>query len=111
MALIRKRIVVLESNQLIHTGVRMLLANRQDADVMDITVGMGDPTRIFENINPDIIIVEEASLLANVSWCVQALRQPRPVRIIVLNTTRNDIQVWDRCIQPVDHVDDFLGLI
>ena len=107
-----KRIVVLESDHLINAGVLSFLASQDCFDV----IGMegSDPEQIYraiENIRPDVVIIDQNSLIISVSKLLAHFEQVPHIRTIVLNMSDNQIQVCDKRLVQIQQLSDFIAVL
>lgn len=104
------QILVLESDKLLAASVTSLLASRPEFDVTHTTVSS---LALFDQpqTQPDIIIVEETQLAANIVAVVQLANRHPTVRLIVLGLRDNKLQIFDKHMVQVTQVSDLLELI
>jgi hypothetical protein len=100
------RVVILQSDKLLNAGVQSLLSTKADVEVIGIAHSDESYASILERTQPDIVIMDENVLCANMS----AYLYPE-MRTIVLSLGDNQMQVYDRRIIEVDHLNDFLDLL
>lgn len=106
-----KKILVLESEKLLAAGILSLLAMQTEFDVDQTTVSSLACLNRPSSQPPDVVILEEGQLVANMSAVVKlADRHPR-LRLIVFSLSDNKVHIFDRQIMQVSQVSDFLELL
>lgn len=107
----RKKILVLESEKLLAAGILSLLAGHAELDVRSTTIHSLFCVDEPDSQQPDVVILDEELLAANLSATIQlADRHPR-LRLIVFRLTDNRVHVFDKQIVRVRQASDFLELL
>jgi len=107
----RTQILVVESEQLLAASIVSLLASRSEFDVTNSTFAslaiMDEPN----SPQPDIVILEKAHLMANMSAVVKLADRHPNLRLIIFGLSDNTLQVFDKQMVEVRQVSDFLELL
>lgn len=107
----RKKILVLESEKLLTASIASLLASQSEVEVLQTPTGTLAGWNPTNGTMPDVVIVEEGLLAANLLEIVKlAERHPR-VRLIVLGLSNSNVQIYDKQMVKVRQVSDLLGLL
>ena len=107
----KKKILVLESEKLLTASITSLLSSRSELDVMTTAkVSVADWDGL-ERARPDVVIVEERLLAANLLEIVKLAESHPKVRLIVVGPANSNVQVFDKQMVQVRQVSDFLGLL
>ena len=107
----RKKILVLESEKLLAASMLSLLASRTEFDVSHTTVtslACLDPPDVPP---PDVIILDEELLAANLLAVVKLADRYPELRLIVIGLKKNKLQVFDKHMVKVRQSSDFLDLL
>lgn len=107
----RKRILVLESEKLMPAGILGLLASRAELDVANTTVSSLSCLAQQDGPQPDVVIMEEGVLAANISAVVKLADRHPTLRFIVFNTRDSNVHVFDKQMMQVRQFSDFLELL
>lgn len=107
----KKKVLVLESEKLLAASIVSLLASRSELDVMNTTVATLESWDKSGSTRPDVVIVEEGLLAANISAIVKLADRHPKLRLIVLGLSNGTVQIFDKQMTQVRHVSDFLGLL
>lgn len=108
----RKRILVLRNNLAFNAGVQYLLSEQKMLEVIGMEVQSQDD--LFQNIDqvrPDVIILDDGFLAANLAALVTYLQKCPMRRTLILSLTENQIQVYDTKQIPIQQLGDFLTLV
>lgn len=107
----RKQILVLESEKLLAASVLSLLASRPEFDVTSTTFSslacLDQPNRP----EPDVVILDEEHLAANISAVVKLVDRHPKLRLIVLGLSDNKLHVFDKHIVQAEQVSDLFELL
>ena len=107
----QKKILVLESEKLLPASILSLLASRSEFDVtntIDSTLScIDEPGRP----QPDVIILAEEQLAANISAVVKLAKRHPKLRLIVLGLNNTYVHIFDKQIIQVRQISDFLELL
>ncbi len=104
----QKRIIVLESQKLLSAGIYSLLSAHDELDVFGLTLRSQDFFFLAKQYQPDVIIMDERFLDQNLDSYLDFIRSCPRLRTIVFNAGTNSMEVCDRQIIHVGHLDDFL---
>jgi len=107
----RKKILVLESEKLLGASILSLLASREEFDVADLPVASLDRLNGSGDVMPDVIIMEEAQLMANISAVLQLTNSHPNLRLIVFGLSDSKLHVYDKQMVEVRQVSDFFELL
>jgi len=95
---------------LLAASIVSLLASRSEFDVTNSTFAslaiMDEPN----SPQPDIVILEKAHLMANMSAVVKLADRHPNLRLIIFGLSDNTLQVFDKQMVEVRQVSDFLEL-
>jgi DNA-binding NarL/FixJ family response regulator len=107
----RKQILVLESEKLLAASILSLLESRSEFDVTSTTVSSLACMDQADSPGPDVVILEEELLAANILAVVKLAEQYPELRLIVIGPKTNKLHVFDKQIVQVRQVSDFLKLL
>ena len=107
----RKQILVLESETLLAAAILSLLASRPEFDVTSTTFSSLASLDQPDSPEPDVIILDEELLAANISAVVQLVDRHPKLRLIVLGLEDNQLHVFDKHIVHVEQVNDLFELL
>ena len=109
---LQKKIVVLESDQLINAGVYSFLSAQDCYEVFGLDVN--DPVQIYQSIEllqPDVIILDKSSQITNASNLITNLERLPKIRTIVVSVSSNQIQVCDKQDIVIHRLSEFLEFL
>ena len=107
----RKKILVLESEKLLATAIASLLASRPEYEVANTTVSSLAYLDQHDSPQPDVVILEEELLAANISAVIKLADRHPKLRLIVLGLNDTKVHVFDKQLVQVGQVSDFLELL
>jgi DNA-binding NarL/FixJ family response regulator len=107
----KTRVIILQSDKLLNAGVQSLLSTRPDVEVIGVAHSNESYASILDRTQPDIVIMDEHMICANVSAYLAILRDYPDLRTIVLRLGDNQMHVYDKRIVEVEHLGDFLELL
>ncbi|MGD2077861.1 MAG: hypothetical protein PVH18_05735 [Chloroflexota bacterium] len=107
----KKKILVLESEKLLAASIVSLLASQSELDVMNTNIGTLESWDKSSGARPDVVIMEEGLLAANISAIVKLAERHPKLRLIVFGLSNGDVQIFDKQMARVRHVSDFLSLL
>ena len=107
----RKKILVLESKKLLTASIASLLSAHSELDVMSTTKGTLADWDNANDVRPDVVILEEGLLAANISDLVHLAERHPTLRLIVFRLSDGNVQIFDKQMVRVRHFSDFLGLL
>jgi hypothetical protein len=107
----RKQILVLEGEDLLTSSVISLLSSREEYDVSSVTFGTFESHIPHNSLKPDVIILEEKQVAANIKSVMDLVDRYPNVRLIVIGLGDNNLHIFDKQIVRVDQVSDFLELL
>jgi len=107
----KKKILVLESEKLLSASVASLLSSQSDLEVMSTTKLSLAGWNHTDGVCPDVVIVEERLLAANLADIVKLADRHPTLKLIVLGLTHGNVQIFDKRMAQVRHVSDFLRLL
>ena len=106
-----KQILVLEDEKLAAASILSLLLSRPELDVINTTVSSLASLKQTDGLQPDIVILEEELLAANISAVVKLADRHPKLRLIVFSLSDNTLNVFDKQSVQVRQVNDFLELL
>lgn len=108
----KKRVVVLESDQVLAAGVQSFLATQDNLDVFGIEEN--DEDAVFQAITelkPDVIILDKLIQVTDLNALMSYLKDFPKVRAIIVNGSDNQIQVCERQQIQVHQISDILAFL
>jgi chemotaxis response regulator CheB len=108
----RPRILIIENESILGAGIERLLADRARLDVIGVTSVNG--TMLIDTIKqlqPDVIILDEAHLLAMPFNFLTALLDYPSLRVMVISAHHNRVQICHKQQLLVTQVTDLVSLI
>ena len=108
----QKRIVVLESDQLLNAGVQSFLSSQGYQQVHGVaTQDEQDLVDEIEGFRPNVIIMDEQCHAAYLSLLMPYLASDSAIRTIILNLHNNQISIFEQRQVLVQQLSDFLDVI
>ena len=107
----RTQILVIESDNLLAASIINLLASRTEFDVSRSTASLLTHTVEANGSEPDVVIIEEAHMLANMPAFVFYVNRHPNLRLIVMGVDENKVHIFDKQMVEVTQVSDFLELL
>jgi chemotaxis response regulator CheB len=107
----RKKILVLESEQLLATGIFSMLAARPEFLVTKTAVSSLASLDLSGSLQPDVVILEEGILAANILAVISLTNCLRNLRLIVFKLSDTTIHVFDKQTIQVRCISDFTELL
>jgi len=107
----RKKILVLECDKLLSAGLLSILASRSDFDVAQTTASSLAFLDQSENLSPDVVILDEEVMAANISAVIQLAERYPKLRLIVFRLNDNKVHVFDKHLAQLKRVSDLLELL
>ena len=107
----RKRILVLESEKLLSASIVSLLSSQSELEVISTTKCSLAGWVNSNDTPPDVVILEEGLLAANLSDLVKLADRHPTLRLIVFGLKDGSVQIFDKQLAQVRHVSDFLSLL
>lgn len=92
-------------------SVLSLLAARSEFDVTSTTVDSLACLDLADSLQPDVVILEEEHLAANILAVVKLAERHPKLRLIVIGPKTNKLHVFDKQMVQVRQVSDFLKLL
>jgi DNA-binding NarL/FixJ family response regulator len=108
----KKKVMVLETTLLLSAGVFSLLTGQAHLNVISLSFDNED--ELFwglENAQPDVIVMDDLTMKANLLELLTYLSDYPTVRTIVVRLGENQIDVCDKRQIQVSHLNDFLALV
>lgn len=106
-----KKILVLESEKLMSAGILSLLASWSEFDVAQTTaVSLGSREQ-SDFVQPDVVILDEELLAANLLALVQLTESHPKLRLIVLSLNGSNVNIFDKQTIQISSVSDFVELL
>ena len=107
----RKRVIVLESEDLLGAGVFSLLSADRRFEVRRAWLGEEGFARAMAGFDPEVFVVEEETLARNLSICSRLFEAYPRIRVIVLNPGANTVKVCERQIVILETIEDFFEMV
>ncbi|MGW8179244.1 MAG: hypothetical protein ACWGQW_10860 [bacterium] len=107
----RKKILVLEEEKLLTASIASLLSSQSGLDVISTKKGTLAGWNNTNGAQPDVVIVEEGQLVANLSDIVKLADRHPTLRLIVFGLSDGNVQIFDKQTAQVRHISDFLSLL
>ena len=107
----KTKILVLESDNLLAASIMNLMASRTELDVSHSTVTSLANAVEANGSEPDVVIIEEAHMLANMPAFVFYVNRHPNLRLIVMGVDENKVHIFDKQMVEVTQVSDFLELL
>jgi DNA-binding NarL/FixJ family response regulator len=107
----QKQILVLESEKLLVASILSLLASRPEYDVTSTTLNSLNCIDQPNGPEPDVVILDEELVAANISDLVALADRHPTLRLIVLGLNDNELHIFDKHIVHVSQVNDFFELL
>lgn len=104
----RRQILVLESENLLTASILSLLTPRTEYDVSSVTLKTLESFDQPNGHKPDVIIMEEVQMVANIAAVMELVDRFPKLRLIVLGLDNNKLHIFDKQIVQVGQVSDFL---
>lgn len=107
----KRRVIVLETEKLLSAGISSLLSTNGKMEVIGLTFEEEKFNEAVNHFKPEVVIVDEQVLDENLNAYSAILKNYPKVRTIVMNTGANSLQICDKELIQVEHLDDFLEQI
>lgn len=107
-----KQILVLEDQKLASASILSLLMSKPELNVINTTFSsLASLDLLDEGLQPDVVILAEELLAANISAVVKLADRHPKLRLIVFSLSSNTLNVFDKQRVQVMQVSDFLELL
>jgi DNA-binding NarL/FixJ family response regulator len=107
-----KRIILLESNQLLNAGVKSVLTSHGYTQVIGVPAkNMESILREIEDFEPNVIIMDENSWEVNLSQLAPYLTNNSTIRTVVVNLQDNHISIHDKRNIQIHQTIDFIDVL
>ena len=106
-----KQILVLEGKKLAAASILSLLLSRSSFDVINTPSSSLSNLSPNDKLHPDVIILEEDLLAANITAIVKLTNHYPKLRLIVFNLGNNTLQIFDKQMIQVQQLNDLLELL
>ena len=103
----RKRIIVLESENLLSASTSSLLSSNEHLNVICMAFDKENLSEVIERFQPEVIVVDESLMDQHRDDYVKAIRCYPRLRTIVLSLGGNHVHVWDKELVHVTKLKDF----
>jgi chemotaxis response regulator CheB len=107
----QKKVLVLESETLLATGIFNILVSRPELHVAKTTARSLTCLHLTGSHQPDVIIMEEELLADNLAAVIRLTNDLRHLRLIVFNLIDANVHIFDKHTVQVESVGDFAGLL
>ncbi len=107
-----KRIVILESDQLLFAGMQSLLSEHGKYEVIGLE--LVDEQHIYreiERLHPEVVILNENLQGTDLGKLLNYLASLPEIRTILVNTLDNRIQIMDKHQSVIRQLSDFLAYL
>lgn len=104
----RKRIIVLESENMLSAGVASLLSSNGQLNVICMAFDQENFSEVINRFQPEVIIIDDGLLDRNRDAYANAIRNCPRLRTIVLSLGLNHVQIYDKELIHVRKLDDLL---
>lgn len=107
-----KRILVVHGENLLIAGVESLLTHESDLKVM----GVGNSNKSYflqevDQFHPHVVVIDESSLLADLTFLHYLLKTCPDLRIIVVDEEDNLIHIYEKRVISVAQSTDLINVI
>ena len=102
----------MENESLLNAGIYSLLSKQENLEV--VTTKHSDATEIFQIIDafrPEVIIMDDATMIENLEALVDRLKSFPRVRTILVDREKNELQIYDRRRIVIAEIGDFLKVL
>ena len=107
----KTQVLVIESDNLLGASIFSLLDAQSELEVSHASLcSLASPAGA-NGQEPEVVIIEEEHLLANLSAFVQFTDHHPHLRLIVFGLKENKVRVFDKQMVEVRQVNDFLELL
>ncbi len=106
-----KKILVLESKKLMSAGLLSMLELRSEFSVEQTTADSLGSLEQPCNVQPDVVILDEEVLAANLMALVQLTRHHPKLCLVVLSLNGNHIHIFDKQTIQISSVNDFVQML
>lgn len=107
----RRRILVLDNEELFTAAISSLLATHSEFDVETTPASTLVSMCMAKGKQPDVVILEEKMLAANIADLVKLTKSHPNLRLIVIGLNNANVHVFDKQVVQVGEVSDFLRLL
>jgi DNA-binding NarL/FixJ family response regulator len=107
-----RRIIVLESNQLLNSGVQSVLQSHGYKQVIGVPASdMEEILHKIESYKPDVIIMDETSWEVNQLKLTPCLVNHTKLRTVIVNLYDNHIWIYEKRNIQIHQTSDFIEVL
>ena len=102
----------MRSSYLLSAGVECLLHDQQELEVVSIDSDI--ETNLVDDIiriQPDVMVVDESTVIANLTSLVHLFEKLPYLRVIVVHLENNHMSVFDKRHVPIQQLTDFFAAL
>jgi chemotaxis response regulator CheB len=108
----KKRVLVMRSSYLLSAGVESLLNDQQELEVTSIdSKGTRNLVEDVIQIKPDVMVIDESTVIANLAYLVDLFEKFPELRVIVVHLENNHMSVFDKRHIPIQQLTDFYAAL
>lgn len=108
----KKRVLIIRSSYLLSSGVECLLKEHPELEVTAIENETStDLVEDVMNKRPEVLILDESTVVANLSRLVELFDKFPEIRVIVVNLENNHMSVFDKRYISIQHLTDFYAAL
>jgi chemotaxis response regulator CheB len=104
-------ILVLESEKLLATGILSMLAARPEFIVTKTPLSSLAYLELSGSLQPDVVILEEELMVANILAVISLTNRLRKLRLIVFRLSDTSVHIFDKQTVQVSCISDFTKLL
>jgi DNA-binding NarL/FixJ family response regulator len=107
-----KRVLVLETDQIFGGAVLNLIANQESLQTISLRLrGQIDLLQEIQKHAPDVVVMDDSVLSKIIADLFRLLRQIPNLKIVVLCTEDNHVEVYTKQQSTIGHCDDLFNLL
>ena len=93
-----QRVLIIENNLLLGAGIQNLLAGMANLEVIGIASGRkwGELAQEIERLQPDLIVLDEDSHLANLTKLLPLLAEFSQLRLVVVSANDDRVRIYGK---------------
>ncbi len=111
--MIRKNILILESDSLLITGIQQILSLQDGLRIYNHQLGkLEEIYQIIEEVKPEVILIDDSIMASYLAAMFLYLQAESPsIRTILVNARSNRLYVNDSHQTEIENIYDFIGLL
>ncbi len=107
-----KRILLIESGQFIGGVIHSLFVDRDQLSVIEVAPSNSrELLRTVLEHQPEIIVLDDTVCYAFLSILLRYMQNSNGVRVVVLNTESNQVELYQKLQIPVQKTADFFAIL